>query len=136
MVLDMQPVLQMDMTSPEQINFVFNKKSKYQKGIEKNDATILKVTSTVKWDLYAVGRSTNKDPNAEAAKAAAAGAGRRRAKPETFKRDVPKVGRNEKCPCGSGKKYKQCHLRIDAAKEREQREQVVLPSGILSLTIE
>ncbi|MEM6911718.1 MAG: preprotein translocase subunit SecA [Verrucomicrobiota bacterium] len=24
------------------------------------------------------------------------------------KRDVPKVGRNEPCPCGSGKKYKQC----------------------------
>ncbi|MBF23986.1 MAG: preprotein translocase subunit SecA [Pusillimonas sp.] len=25
---------------------------------------------------------------------------------------VPKVGRNEPCPCGSGKKYKQCHGRI------------------------
>ena len=25
-----------------------------------------------------------------------------------IKRDVPKVGRNEPCPCGSGKKYKQC----------------------------
>ena len=23
--------------------------------------------------------------------------------------DVPRVGRNEPCPCGSGKKYKQCH---------------------------
>ena len=22
---------------------------------------------------------------------------------------VPKVGRNEKCPCGSGIKYKKCH---------------------------
>ena len=22
---------------------------------------------------------------------------------------VPKVGRNEPCPCGSGKKYKKCH---------------------------
>ena len=30
-------------------------------------------------------------------------------KPETFKRDERKVGRNEPCPCGSGKKYKQCH---------------------------
>lgn len=27
---------------------------------------------------------------------------------ETVKRVVPKVGRNDKCPCGSGKKYKQC----------------------------
>ncbi|MFL6575979.1 MAG: SEC-C metal-binding domain-containing protein, partial [Povalibacter sp.] len=26
-----------------------------------------------------------------------------------FVRDVRKVGRNEACPCGSGKKYKHCH---------------------------
>ncbi|MBO5418176.1 MAG: preprotein translocase subunit SecA [Clostridia bacterium] len=26
----------------------------------------------------------------------------------TFKRDSAKVGRNDKCPCGSGKKYKNC----------------------------
>ena len=25
---------------------------------------------------------------------------------------IPKVGRNESCPCGSGKKYKQCHGKI------------------------
>jgi preprotein translocase subunit SecA len=25
------------------------------------------------------------------------------------KRDTPKVGRNDLCPCGSGKKYKKCH---------------------------
>jgi preprotein translocase subunit SecA len=30
-------------------------------------------------------------------------------KAETFVRAQPKVGRNEPCPCGSGKKYKQCH---------------------------
>ena len=27
----------------------------------------------------------------------------------TIKRDHPKVGRNDPCPCGSGKKYKKCH---------------------------
>ncbi|MFC1536307.1 preprotein translocase subunit SecA [Pseudomonadota bacterium] len=27
----------------------------------------------------------------------------------TYKREQPKVGRNDPCPCGSGKKYKQCH---------------------------
>jgi len=27
----------------------------------------------------------------------------------TYKREEPKVGRNDPCPCGSGKKYKQCH---------------------------
>ncbi len=26
----------------------------------------------------------------------------------SFRRDTPKVGRNEPCPCGSGKKYKNC----------------------------
>ncbi len=29
-----------------------------------------------------------------------------------FKRDMPKVGRNEPCPCGSGKKYKHCHGKL------------------------
>ena len=27
---------------------------------------------------------------------------------KTVKRDAPKVGRNDPCPCGSGKKYKHC----------------------------
>ena len=27
----------------------------------------------------------------------------------TVRRDTPKVGRNDPCPCGSGKKYKKCH---------------------------
>jgi preprotein translocase subunit SecA len=27
----------------------------------------------------------------------------------TIKREAPKVGRNDPCPCGSGKKYKHCH---------------------------
>ncbi|MBD9369464.1 preprotein translocase subunit SecA [Xanthomonas sp. XNM01] len=27
----------------------------------------------------------------------------------TIQRDEPKVGRNDPCPCGSGKKYKHCH---------------------------
>ncbi|MGB5165115.1 MAG: preprotein translocase subunit SecA [Woeseiaceae bacterium] len=31
---------------------------------------------------------------------------------EPFRRDVPKVGRNEPCPCGSGKKFKQCHGKL------------------------
>ena len=28
--------------------------------------------------------------------------------PEPKRREEPKVGRNDPCPCGSGKKYKQC----------------------------
>jgi hypothetical protein len=29
--------------------------------------------------------------------------------PDTYIRTAPKVGRNDPCPCGSGKKYKKCH---------------------------
>ena len=29
-------------------------------------------------------------------------------KAETYRREAPKVGRNDPCPCGSGKKYKKC----------------------------
>jgi preprotein translocase subunit SecA len=32
--------------------------------------------------------------------------------PEPFKRETRKVGRNEPCPCGSGKKFKQCHGKL------------------------
>ncbi len=32
--------------------------------------------------------------------------------PGTIIREAPKVGRNDPCPCGSGKKYKQCHGRL------------------------
>lgn len=31
---------------------------------------------------------------------------------QPFTRETPKVGRNEPCPCGSGKKYKQCHGKL------------------------
>ena len=30
--------------------------------------------------------------------------------PAPYKATTPKVGRNDPCPCGSGKKYKQCCL--------------------------
>lgn len=30
----------------------------------------------------------------------------KRFKPTTFRKDKPDIGRNEKCPCGSGLKYK------------------------------
>ncbi len=32
-----------------------------------------------------------------------------REQPQPVRRDQPKVGRNDPCPCGSGKKYKKCH---------------------------
>ncbi|SDK85059.1 protein translocase subunit secA [Modicisalibacter muralis] len=32
---------------------------------------------------------------------------------QTVRREGPKVGRNDPCPCGSGKKYKQCHGKLN-----------------------
>ena len=41
-----------------------------------------------------------------------AGAAPPAAPAEPFKREGRKVGRNEPCPCGSGKKFKQCHGKL------------------------
>ncbi len=35
-------------------------------------------------------------------------AGQEESKPSTVRREAPKIGRNDPCPCGSGKKYKKC----------------------------
>ena len=43
-----------------------------------------------------------------AAGGAGSGSGEASGDGTPFKRDTPKVGRNEPCPCGSGRKYKQC----------------------------
>ncbi|MEZ4362512.1 MAG: preprotein translocase subunit SecA [Kofleriaceae bacterium] len=48
------------------------------------------------------------------AAAAAATMGNGDGKIETVRRDRPKVGRNDPCPCNSGKKYKKCHGRDEA----------------------
>jgi preprotein translocase subunit SecA len=34
---------------------------------------------------------------------------------EPIRNTTPRVGRNDPCPCGSGKKYKHCHGRPGAA---------------------
>jgi len=41
------------------------------------------------------------------------------AKAEPVRRDRPKVGRNDPCPCGSGKKYKKCHGKDEEAAASE-----------------
>ncbi len=53
---------------------------------------------------------TNRTGGGDAAKAAAEAVSKQ-AKPQTVRRTEEKVGRNDPCPCGSGKKYKQCHGR-------------------------
>jgi preprotein translocase subunit SecA len=60
-------------------------------------------------DVYAMQQSSMAAaPHNEAALKPGAGAGGPQPQqPKT--REMPKVGRNDPCPCGSGKKYKKCH---------------------------
>ncbi|OZI62175.1 preprotein translocase subunit SecA [Bordetella genomosp. 11] len=44
--------------------------------------------------------------------ALAAGQDERPQGPQPVRNAMPKVGRNDPCPCGSGKKYKQCHGKL------------------------
>ncbi len=66
-------------------------------------------------EAHHINPTTGEDEMALAA-ASVAGASAQRSAPETRKAEDPnswgKVGRNELCPCGSGKKYKQCHGRL------------------------
>jgi preprotein translocase subunit SecA len=56
-------------------------------------------------------RKVSTSRSEQAARAAAESAGRERPKIETVRRTEKKIGRNDLCPCGSGKKYKHCHGR-------------------------
>jgi preprotein translocase subunit SecA len=48
---------------------------------------------------------------------------RQKGKGVELRRDMPKVGRNDPCPCGSGKKYKSCHMRQDLAGDKSSNGQ-------------
>jgi preprotein translocase subunit SecA len=57
-------------------------------------------------------KSDTPNPYTGSAEASYAGGGEGSATTvRTYKRDEVKVGRNDPCPCGSGKKYKNCHGR-------------------------
>ena len=51
---------------------------------------------------------SHEEVTAFAARAPAEARGDYGRRPGTVRRQVPKVGRNDPCPCGSGKKYKKC----------------------------
>lgn len=53
--------------------------------------------------------NTTMNRDEEAIRKAAESVSQKQEKPETFKRTEQKIGRNDLCPCGSGKKYKHCH---------------------------
>ena len=73
-----------------------------------SDGRTLEQAREQRTDLSKV--KTNRSAEERAQRAAAEGVSRR-AKPETVRRVEKKVGRNEPCPCGSGKKFKHCHGR-------------------------
>ncbi|MEO0339542.1 MAG: preprotein translocase subunit SecA, partial [Bacteroidota bacterium] len=73
------------------------------------DGTTLEQAREARTDLSKT-RTNKQEERANAARRrAAASAGRGPSKPQTVRRTEKKVGRNDPCPCGSGKKYKKCH---------------------------
>jgi len=44
-------------------------------------------------------------------------------------KEVPELGRNEPCHCGSGRKYKKCCLEKDAGRLRSEREAGPMATG-------
>ena len=55
--MELVPILQLNMNTPDQVNFVFDEISEYIGGITKYGATILTASSSVSWDLFASGTS-------------------------------------------------------------------------------
>jgi len=55
--MELVPVLQLNMSTTDQVNFVFDEIPEYIGGITKYGATVLTVSSTVNWDLFASGTS-------------------------------------------------------------------------------
>ena len=55
--MELVPILQLNMNTPDQVNFVFDEIPEYIGGITQYGATILTVSSTVNWDLFATGTS-------------------------------------------------------------------------------
>ncbi len=69
-------------------------------------------TGTERKAVTAEGKEVKEDySDASGSMPGQTGVPERERKQETVKRDQPKVGRNDPCPCGSGKKYKNCHGR-------------------------
>ena len=79
--------------------------------------TLVRVQITRSEDQYARKASTHRTVETHTAKGAFSNGGAAQGRgqqsgetsPVTVRRTAPKVGRNDPCPCGSGKKYKNCH---------------------------
>ena len=91
----------------EVTSYLFNGKLKMPE-----DSRQVKGAREQKTDLSGVSANKAQDPEELARKRAAAQAGGAPQKVETVVREEKKVGRNDPCPCGSGRKYKHCHGKV------------------------
>ncbi len=57
--MDLQPVLQLSLQGPDQIDFTFDNINAYYAGITKYGANILRISASVSFDMWAVGLSQN-----------------------------------------------------------------------------
>jgi preprotein translocase subunit SecA len=86
----------------------------------KSDDEVAAEQDTAARQQAAQGRRPARGQKGQAARGGAgAGAGDGEARAEPVRRDRPKVGRNDPCPCGSGKKYKKCHGKDEEAAASE-----------------
>jgi preprotein translocase subunit SecA len=91
-----------------------NPLQEYQReGFDMFDAMMGRIESDVVEKLYTVQLAREEDverleQKRRAAPVVMSHGGEAAAKTETVRRDNPKVGRNDPCVCGSGKKYKKC----------------------------
>ena len=46
---------------------------------------------------------------------------------------MPQLNRNEPCHCGSGKKYKKCHIEKDEKSDQKKRQKAAVNAANLSL---
>ena len=74
---------------------------------QENQSNNVREAQESKTDLSKI--STNKQAESAMSAAGKRSGNQPAQKVETFIRSDDKVGRNDPCPCGSGKKFKQCH---------------------------
>ncbi len=55
---------------------------------------------------------------------------------DTIRREMPKLGRNKECFCGSGKKYKKCCLLLERAISALEREQNIESDNLMTEEID
>lgn len=48
---------------------------------------------------------------------------------------MKRVGRNEPCPCGSGKKYKNCHQKADSEKAAGSNKNMLIGGVVLVIIV-